>query len=109
MAPSIAEKKACNAKYAAEKRAKKGLLDAVRSILAGRRTQPKTLKRYGWTLTQVNRIRALDQRYKTVLEDHHGVNLDSVFTGTPKAPLNALTADVQEQPAPAPPPVPKYK
>ena len=48
-------------------------------------------------------------RYKTVLEDHHGVNLDSVFTGTPLAPLNALQADVQEQPVPAPPPVPKYE
>ena len=60
MAPSSAEKKAYNAKYVAENRAKKGLLDAVRSTLEGRRTQPKTLKRYGWTLTQINRIRALD-------------------------------------------------
>ena len=47
MAPSSAEKKAYNTKYAAANRAKKGLLDAVRSILAGRRTQPKTFKRYG--------------------------------------------------------------
>ena len=68
MAPSSAEKKAYNTKYAAANRAKKGLLDAVRSILAGRRTQPKTLKRYGWTITQVNRIRALDARYKAVLK-----------------------------------------
>ncbi len=47
MSPSSAEKKAYITKYAAENRAKKGLLDAIRSILAGRRTQPKTLKRYG--------------------------------------------------------------
>ncbi len=86
-----------------------GLLDAVRSILAGCRTQPKTLERYGWTLNHVNRIHALDQRYKAVIEDHHGVNLESVFTGTHQPPLNALAADVQEQPAPAPPTVPKYE
>ncbi len=73
MAPSSAEKKAYNTRYAAANHAKKGLLDAVRSILAGRRTQPETLKRYGWTITQVNRIRALDTRYKTVLEDNHSV------------------------------------
>ena len=52
MAPSSAEKKAYNAKYAAENRAKKGLLDAIRSILTCRRTQPKTLKRYGWTINR---------------------------------------------------------
>jgi len=78
MGPNSAEKKEYNTKYAAENRAKKGLLDAIRSILAGRRTQPKTLKRYGWTLTQVSRIRALDPRYKTVLEDNHSVKVDSV-------------------------------
>ena len=47
MPPTSAEKAAYNAKYAAENRARKGLLDAVRSILAGRKTQPKTLKKYG--------------------------------------------------------------
>jgi hypothetical protein len=94
MAPSSAEKKAYNAKYAAENRAKKGLLDTIRSILAGRRTQPKTLKRYGWTLIQVDRIRALDPRYKTGIEDNHSVKLDSVWVGTPQPPLNALAADV---------------
>jgi hypothetical protein len=61
--------------------------------LAGRRTQPKTLKRYDWTITQVNRIRSLDPRYKTVLEDNHNVKLDSVWAGTPQPPLNALEAD----------------
>ncbi len=109
MAPNNAETKAYNTKYAADNRAKKGLLVAIRIILAGRRPLPKTQKRYGWTITQVNRIRALDQRYKTVLEDTHSVNLDSVWMGTPQAPLNALGTGVQQQPAPAPPPVPKYE
>ncbi len=51
MAPNSTEKNAYNTKYAAANRAKKGLLDAVRSILMGRWTQPKTLKKYNWTLT----------------------------------------------------------
>ncbi len=77
--------------------------------MAGRITQPETLKKYGWTITQVNRIRALDARYKAVLEDTHGVKLDSVFVGTPWPPLDTLGASVEEQPAPAPPLVPKYE
>jgi len=58
----------------------------------------------------VNRIRALHDRFKAVLEDTHNVNLDNFFKGTALPPLNALAADVQEQqPAPAPLPVPKYE
>jgi hypothetical protein len=57
----------------------------------------------------VNRIRALDARFKAVLEDTHNVNLDNVFKGTALPPLNALAVDVQVQPAPAPLPVPKYE
>ena len=94
---------------ARQQKYKKGLLDSIKRILAGCKTQPKTLLKYGWTLTQVNRIRALDLRFKAVLEDSHNVNLDSVFTGTALPPLNALAANVQERPAPAPPPVPKYE
>ena len=56
----------------------------------------------------MNRIRALDARFKAVLEDTHNVNLDNVFKGTTLPPLNALAVDVQEQPAPAPSLVPKY-
>jgi hypothetical protein len=36
------------------------------------------------------------------------VTLDLVFVGTPLPPLDTLGASVEEQPAPAPPPVPKY-
>ncbi len=107
MPPTSAEKQAYNAKYAAENRARKGPLDAIRSILEGRKTQPKTLKKYGWTITQVNRIRALDARFRTVLEDTYGVKLDSVFVGTPLPPLDSLGASVVEQHAPAPSPLAK--
>jgi len=51
MPPTSAEKQASNAKYAAENRVRKGFFEVVRSILAGRKTQPKTLKKYGWTIT----------------------------------------------------------
>jgi hypothetical protein len=46
---------------------RKGLLDSIKRILAGRKTRHKTLLKYGWILTQVNRIRALDARLKAVL------------------------------------------
>ena len=109
MPATTPEKKAYNAQHALANKPKKALLDAIRSILAGRRTTAKTLIKFGWGLTQVNRIRALDARFKAVLEDTHNVKLDNVFKGTALPPLNALAADVQEQPAPAPPPVPKYE
>jgi hypothetical protein len=108
MPATTPEKKAYNAQHALANRPKKALLDAIRSILAGRRTTAKTLNKFGWGLTQVNRIRALDARFKAVLDDTHNVNLDNVFKGTALPPLNALAADVQEQPAPAPEPIPKY-
>jgi hypothetical protein len=82
MPPTSAEKQAYNAKYAADNRARKRLLDAIRSIIAGRKIQPKILKKYGWTLTQVNRSRALDARFRATLEGTHGEKLDSVFQGT---------------------------
>ena len=109
MPPTSAEKQVYNTKYAANNRAKKHLLDSIRSILAGRKTQPKTLKKYGWTLTQVNRIRALDARFKAVLEDTHSISLDKIYKGTALPPLDTLGASVVKQSAPAPPPVPKYE
>ena len=87
---------------------KKGLLDSIKSILVGRKTQPKTLLKYGWTLIQLNRIRAFDLRFKAVLEDLYSIDLDKVYTGTVLPPLNALAADVKVRPAPAPEPIPKY-
>ncbi len=60
MPATTPEKKAYNAQHALTKKPKKALLDAIRSILAGRRTTDKTLNKFGWGLTQVNRIRALN-------------------------------------------------
>jgi len=60
---------------------KEGLLDAIRRILADRRNQAKTLYKFGWDLTQVSRIRALDARFKAVLDDTYNVNFDNVFNG----------------------------
>ena len=96
MPATTPEKKAYNAQHALANKPKKALLDAIRSILAGRRTTAKTLNKFGWGLTQVNRIRALDARFKAVLEDTHNVNLDNVFKSIALPPLNALAADVQE-------------
>jgi hypothetical protein len=90
------EKKAYNAEHALANKAKKGLIDAIRRILAGRRTQVKTLNMLKWGLMQVNRIRALNARFKAVLEDTHNVNLNNVFKGTALPPLNALAAGVHE-------------
>jgi len=83
-----------NVQHALANKAKKGLLDAIRSILMGRRTTAKTLNKFCWSLTHVNRIRALDARFKAVLEGTHNVNLDNVFKGAALSPLNALAADV---------------
>ena len=46
-------------------------------------------------ITHVNQIRTLNVRYTAVLEDTHGVKLDSVFQGTPLPPLDTLGASVQ--------------
>ncbi len=50
MPATAPEKKAYNAQHALAKKAK-GLLDAIRSILAGRKTSPKTLSKFGSGLT----------------------------------------------------------
>ncbi len=63
------EKKAYNAQRALANKPKKGLHDAIKSILAWRKTTAKTLSKFGWGLTQVNNIRAPDARFKAVLEE----------------------------------------
>jgi len=47
MPATTSEKKAYNAHQALAKKAKKGLLDAIRGILEGRRTQVNTLDKLG--------------------------------------------------------------
>ena len=51
MPATTPDKKAYNAHHALANKAKKGLLDAIRSILAGRRTTAKTLNKSRWGLT----------------------------------------------------------
>ena len=90
MPPATAAKLAYNKKHHAANKTQKQFLDAVKSILAGRKTQAKTLEKYGWTMTHVNRIRALDQTFRLVLEDTHGVKLAKLYEGrTAMPPLQA--------------------
>ena len=107
MPPASAQKLAYNQRFYEKNKPKKQLIDTIRSILEGRKTQAKTLDKYGWTLAQVNRIRALNPTFRLVLEDTHGVKLAKLYEGrTALPPLN--TATVQVRVAPAPEPVPKY-
>ena len=102
MPPATAAKLAYNKKHHAANKTQKQFLDAVESILAGRKTQAKTLEKYGWTISQVNRILALVQTFRLVLEDIHGVKLANLYEGrTAMPPLQA--AAVQVQPTPVPP------
>ena len=75
MPPASAEKVAYNKRLCEKNKKKKDLIDTIRSILEGRKTQDKTLEKYGWAMTQVNLIRALDPTFRLVLEDTHGVKL----------------------------------
>jgi len=71
------------------------------------KTHVKILEKYGWTLTQVKCIRALNPTSRLVIEETHGVKLEKLYRGkNALAPLN--TATVQVRVAPAQDPVPKY-
>ena len=50
MPPASAQKLAYNKRFYEKNKEKKQLIDTVRSILEGRKTQAKTLEKYGWTL-----------------------------------------------------------
>ena len=107
MPPASAQKLAYNKQFYETNKEKKQLIDTIRSILEGRKTQAKTLEKYGWTLDKVNRIRAINPTFRLVLEDTHGVKLEKIYRGkTALPPLN--TATVQVRVAPAPEPVPKF-
>ena len=102
-----AQKLAYNKQFYEKNREKKQLIDTVRSILEGCKTQAKTLEKYGWTLAQVNRIRALNPTFRVVIEDTHGVKLKKLYRGkTALPPLTAMA--VQARPTPVPPPISHY-
>ncbi len=79
MPPASAEKLAYNKRLYEKIKGKNQLIDIIRSILEGRKTQAKTLEKYGWTLAQVNRIRALNPTFHLVIEDTHGVKLEKLY------------------------------
>ena len=91
MLPASAQKLAYNKQFYKKNKEKKQLIDTIKSILAGRKTQAKTLEKYGWTLAQVNRIRALNPKYRIALEETHGVQLEELYRGkTALPPLNEV-------------------
>jgi hypothetical protein len=61
------------------------LRNAISRILAGRRPWASTLKRFDLGERELNRIRSLDARFRTIMEDKHGVNLESLYKN--KTPL----------------------
>jgi hypothetical protein len=84
---------------------KEQLIDTTKSFLV--KTQAQTLEKYGWTMTQVNRIRALNPTFHLVLEDIIGVKLAKPYEG--KTALSSLNyAIVLVRPIPVPPPMPNY-
>jgi hypothetical protein len=98
----VADRKVINQKYYAANLDARLLKNAVKSIIAGRRPWASTLKRFELGERDLNRIRSLDARFRTILEDKHGVELESLYKG--KAPLPEMRLpDVQViEPVPAP-------
>ncbi len=80
-----ADRKAINKNYYKTNKDTRLLKNAISSILAGRRPWASTLKRFDLGERELNRIRSLDARYRTILEDKHGVILESLYKD--KAPL----------------------
>jgi hypothetical protein len=96
------DRKAINKNYYEANKDARLLMNTIVSILQGRRPWAKTLKRFDLGERELNRIRSLDQKFKAVLEDKHGVELDSLYKG--RAPLPEMRLpDVQVIEAVPPP------
>ncbi len=107
MPPASAQKLTYNKQVYEKNKEKKQLIDTIRSVLEGCKTQAKTLEKFGWTLAQVNSIRVLNPTFRLVLEDTHGVKLAKIYEGrTAIPPLSAV--EVQVRPTPVPPPISHY-
>ena len=107
MPPASTQKTAYNKQLYQKTKPPKQLIDNIKSILAGRKTQAETLEKYGLTMDKVNRIRALNPNFRIALEETHGVKLEKLYRGKTTLPsLNTTT--VQVRVAPAPELVPKY-
>ena len=96
------DRKAINKNYYEANKDARLLRNAIVRILQGRHPWAKTLKRFDLGERELNRIRSLDARYRTILEDKHGVILESLYKG--KTPLPEIRLpDVQViEPVPAP-------
>jgi hypothetical protein len=78
-----------------------------RRVLKGIKPNAKTLAAYMWGEREVNRIRALDDTYRTVLKYAHDVDWKALYAGkTAMPPINLPR--VQVAAAPTPPPRPHY-
>ena len=84
----VADPKAINQKCYAANHDARTLKNAIKSIIAGRRPWASTLKRFELGERELNQIRSLDARYRTILEDKHGVELESLYDG--KTPLGEM-------------------
>ena len=73
-----ADRKTINKNYYEAKKDARLLNNAITSILHGRSPWANTLKRFDLGERELNRIRSLDARYRTILEDKHGVDLESL-------------------------------
>ena len=97
-----ADRKTINKNYYEANKDARLLKNAITSILQGRRPWAKTLKRFALGERELNRVRSLDARYRAILEDKHGVDLESLYKG--KAPLPEMRLpDVQVIEAVPPP------
>jgi hypothetical protein len=89
-----ADRKAINKSYYKANKDAQLPRNTIASIFAGRRPWASTMKRLDLGERKLNRIRSLDARFRTILEDKHGVSLESLYDG--KAPLPEMRLpDVQ--------------
>ena len=97
-----ADRKSINKNYYEANKFARLLKNDITSILQGRCPWAKTLKRFDLGERELNRIRSLDARYRNILEDKHGVELEILNEGKTPLPKMRLP-DVQVIEA-APPP-----
>jgi len=78
----VAVRKVINHKYYyAANRDARMRKKAIKSILASRIPWASTLKRFDLGERELNRIRSLDARHRTILEGKYGVELESLYDG----------------------------
>lgn len=101
-------KKAANRANYLRNQSKRKLEKAITGILGGGKPSSSTLEAFGWDESKVNKIRALNKRFKVVLEEEHGIDLDRLYAG--KEPLDPIDMPhVNVRVAPVAPPIPKYE